>query len=155
MNPSEPDPKTNGGDLPPASAPDSVEPVPVKKKPRLSLGEWFKPRLRLREWFVLFLVLGLLAAIAIPNFVNARTTACKGACIANLKQIDGAVMQWALEYKKTTNDVPEMRGVVEYLKGSVLPVCPAGGSYHLGKTVGAPPTCSGNRDGNDGHRLQP
>jgi len=45
-------------------------------------------------------IIGLLAAIAIPNFVRARTTAQQNACIANLKQIKGAIEQWALENKK-------------------------------------------------------
>jgi type II secretory pathway pseudopilin PulG len=39
-------------------------------------------------------IIGLLAAIAIPNFVKARTTAQKNACINNLRQIDGAIQQW-------------------------------------------------------------
>ena len=46
-------------------------------------------------------IIGLLAAIAIPNFVKARTSAQKNACIANMRQIEGAKEQWALENKKT------------------------------------------------------
>ena len=45
-------------------------------------------------------IIGLLATIAIPNFIKARATAQKNSCIANLKQIDGAAQQWALENKK-------------------------------------------------------
>jgi competence protein ComGC len=145
MNPSEPDPKTSGGDLPPTPAPDSAEPILAKKKPRLSLA----------RCVIVVVLIGLIAAIAIPNFVKARTTKCRSACLANLKQIDGAQQQWALENKKGGKDVPDMQGVVVYLKGSVLPLCPAGGSYHVGKTVSDPPTCSGNRDGDDGHKLLP
>ena len=54
------------------------------------------------EIMIVVAIIGLLAAIAIPNFVKARTTAQKNACVANLKQIDGAVQQWALEQKKTS-----------------------------------------------------
>lgn len=66
----------------------------------------------------------------------------KNACIANLKQIDGAIQQWALENRKVAASPVEMRGVVEYLKGSVLPLCPAGGVYRPGFTVSASPLCS-------------
>ena len=91
-------------------------------------------------------ILVLLAAIAIPNFVKARATECKSSCIANLKQIDGAIQQWALENQKKATDAPELAGVMRYLKGSVLPVCPGGGTYHLGKTVADSPVCRGNKD---------
>lgn len=66
----------------------------------------------------------------------------KHACIANLKQIDGATQQWALENRKLAASPVDMRGVVEYLKGSVLPFCPAGGVYRPGVTVSASPLCS-------------
>ena len=56
------------------------------------------------EIMIVVAIIGLLAAIAIPNFVKARATAQKNSCIANLKQIDGAVQQWALENKKAATD---------------------------------------------------
>lgn len=91
---------------------------------------------------VLFGVATVLAAIAIPNFVKAKTIGNSPNCVANLKQIDGAIQQWALENKKEATDLPEMAGVVTYLKGGVLPVCPKGGSYRLGATVKDRPTCT-------------
>ena len=54
------------------------------------------------EIMIVVAIIGLLAAIAIPNFVKARTTAQRNACINNLRQIDGAKEQWALENNKTT-----------------------------------------------------
>ncbi len=66
----------------------------------------------------------------------------KHACIDNLKQIDGAVQQWALEERKLSASPVEWAGVLPYLKGSVLPVCPSGGVYSKGKTVSYSPTCS-------------
>jgi len=42
-------------------------------------------------------IIGLLATIAIPNFVRARLKAQQNACINNLRQIDGAKQTWALE----------------------------------------------------------
>ena len=80
-------------------------------------------------------IIGLLAAIAIPNFVKARTTAQTNACIANLKQIEGAIEQWALEQKKapsatvTATDISG--GSSNFIKAAINTElnCPAGGSY--------------------------
>jgi len=93
------------------------------------------------EIMIVVAIIGLLAAIAIPNFVKARTTAQKNACVANLKQIDGAVQQWALEQKKTSTDNVTTTDVLDYLKGSVLPACPANGTYAT-STVSSTPTCT-------------
>src|SRR5262249_28682703 len=43
------------------------------------------------EIMIVVAIIGLLASIAIPNFVKARTTAQMNACISNLRQIDGAI----------------------------------------------------------------
>ena len=88
-------------------------------------------------------IIGLLASIAVPNFVKARTTAQMNACISNLRQIDGAVQQWALDTKQPDTAQPQPSDILPYLKNAV--VCPAGGktfaeSYHLG-TVADRPTC--------------
>jgi len=99
------------------------------------------------EIMIVVAIIGLLAAIAIPNFVKARATAQKNACIANLKQIDGAVQTWALENKKQATDTYSVTDttLLAYLKGSVLPgggTCPGGGAYGAGATISASPTCS-------------
>src|SRR5579871_5747095 len=66
------------------------------------------------------------------------------ACIANLKQIDGAVQEWALENKKVSTDSYSLTdpNILRYLKGSVLPICHQGGVYSAGKTVADVPKCS-------------
>ena len=96
------------------------------------------------EIMIVVAIIGLLAAIAIPNFVKARTTAQQKACISNLKQISGAVDQWALEYKKTNTDTYALTDatLLAFIKGSVLPTCPAGGAYTAGANVGTNPTCN-------------
>ena len=94
------------------------------------------------EIMIVVAIIGLLAAIAIPNFVKARTTAQTNACIANLKQIDGAKQQWAVENKKATSDTPvdtDLFGATLYIK--TKPACPAAGTYTLG-TVGTSPSCT-------------
>ncbi len=83
------------------------------------------------EIMIVVAIIGLLAAIAIPNFVRARTTAQTNSCINNLRQIDGAKQQWALETRQATNAVPVVTDIDPYLgrAGSASSiVCPAGGS---------------------------
>ena len=82
---------------------------------------------------------GMLAAIAIPNFVKARATAQRNACINNLRQLDAAKQQWALEKGKVADDVPTKEDLLPYLRR--WPVCPQGGTYTLGP-VGKSPRCS-------------
>jgi prepilin-type N-terminal cleavage/methylation domain-containing protein len=92
------------------------------------------------EIMIVVAIIGLLAAIAIPNFVKARQTAQRNACIQNLKQIDGAKEQWALENKKANGDPIDKDQVDKYIKGGP-PSCPASGVYTYGN-VGTDPTCS-------------
>jgi prepilin-type N-terminal cleavage/methylation domain-containing protein len=96
------------------------------------------------EIMIVVAIIGLLAAIAIPNFIKARKTAQMNTCINNLRQIDGAVQQWALETKKGAGAVVEFTDISGYLKNAV--VCPSGGtafsdSYDV-STVDAKPTCT-------------
>jgi prepilin-type N-terminal cleavage/methylation domain-containing protein len=98
------------------------------------------------EIMIVVAIIGLLAAIAIPNFVRARETSQRNACINNLRQIDGASQQWALEHKQQAgadidDDPGSATGIVVYLRGGVLPDCPAGGDYTI-TVVDANPTCS-------------
>src|SRR5438093_3707151 len=78
------------------------------------------------EIMIVVAIIGLLAAIAIPNFIKARTTAQKNSCINNLRQIDGAEQQWALEFKQPGTATPGYTDISSYLKNSVI--CPAGGT---------------------------
>ena len=88
------------------------------------------------------IVIGMLAAIAIPNFVKARSTAQKYGCISNLLQIDGAKQEWAVENKKQTTDTPTAQELEKYLRRSLTTLkCPAGGVYTI-NAAGEKPTCS-------------
>ena len=91
-------------------------------------------------------IIGLLAAIAIPNFIRARITSQKNACINNLRQIDGAKEQWALEAKKSAGTASDDTAVNEYIKGKATPKCPASGTYTY-NAVDTPPVCSLSADG--------
>jgi prepilin-type N-terminal cleavage/methylation domain-containing protein len=93
------------------------------------------------EIMIVVAIIGLLAAIAIPNFVRARTTSQKNACINNLRQIDGAIQQWALENQKQGSDTVTTANITPYLKSNLMPTEPAGGSYTI-VDVQTTPACS-------------
>jgi len=106
------------------------------------------------EIMIVVAIIGLLAAIAIPNFVKARTTAQKNACINNLRQIDGAIQQWALENNKSGSAAVTSGQIQPFLgRGTAgeWPTCPAGGTYSV-TSVNTKPTCS---KVGDGHTLDP
>jgi len=109
------------------------------------------------EIMIVVAIIGLLAAIAIPNFVQARKTSQTNACINNLRQIDGAKQQWALENGQLPSATPTAanlqvylgRGTAGSISNVVCPLAPtvylgsgaAGtGGYNIG-TVGTPPAC--------------
>lgn len=85
-------------------------------------------------------VILILVAVALPNFVRARTTSCKNACVNNLRQIDGAKEQWALEKEVQPGAEVSETEVGAYIKGG-WPSCPGGGVYTAGP-IAQPPTCS-------------
>jgi len=97
------------------------------------------------EIMIVVAIIGLLAAIAVPNFVRARSTSQTKICINNLCQIDDAKQQWALETKQATNATPEFSDISDYLKSAVT--CPAGGSgatfasSYVIRNVAAQPKC--------------
>ena len=109
------------------------------------------------EIMIVVAIIGLLAAIAIPNFVKARATAQANACINNLRQIDAAANQFALERGKKTGDaISYPTDLTPYIKlnsASSIPVCPANGNYACA-TVGATPTCDLGSTVTPSHALQ-
>jgi hypothetical protein len=85
--------------------------------------------------------IGLMAAIAIPSFVKARSTAQHNACINNLRQIDAAKEQAALAERWGDDQEVDIAIVNQYIKGNKTPICPQGGTYTYGK-MNESPTCS-------------
>ena len=99
------------------------------------------------EIMIVVAIIGLLAAIAIPNFIKARATSQQNACINNLRQIDGAVSEWALETGQSTGaTVGNVATVSAYIKlnsNNLVPSCPASGTYTMAKVGDNPQvTCS-------------
>ena len=93
------------------------------------------------EIMIVVAIIGLLAAIAVPNFAQARTNARRGTCINNLRLIDAGKEQYALENNKDSTTTPASTDVTPYLKGNAMPTCPASGSYTIA-AIGTKPSCS-------------
>jgi prepilin-type N-terminal cleavage/methylation domain-containing protein len=100
----------------------------------------------LAEIMIVVLILALIVAITIPNMLRARNNAQQKACIGNLKEIDNAVQQWAIETKKAGTTAVTNAKVTPYLRTGRMPVCPASGTYKV-TTVSAKPTCSKSASG--------
>ncbi|MFY9233340.1 MAG: prepilin-type N-terminal cleavage/methylation domain-containing protein [Fimbriimonadaceae bacterium] len=92
------------------------------------------------EIMIVVLIIGILLAIAVPNFIKSRETSRKQTCIGNLKQVDSAKEQWAMENNKTTGDAVVWADLTpNYIKAQ--PSCPSGGAYTVA-VVGTNPSCS-------------
>ena len=98
------------------------------------------------EIMIVVAIIGLLAAIAIPNFVKARAVSQANGCINNLRQIDSAANQFALEKGKRSGDAINFpTDLTPYIKlnaAGSIPPCPVGGDYYQDNIVGSIPTCS-------------
>jgi prepilin-type N-terminal cleavage/methylation domain-containing protein len=95
------------------------------------------------EIMIVVAIIGMLAAIAIPNYAQSRIAAHKNVCISNLQQIEGAIQRWSLELKQDEGQPVTYSDIRSYLRHSI--VCPSGGtsfedSYTIA-TVDTAPTC--------------
>jgi prepilin-type N-terminal cleavage/methylation domain-containing protein len=111
----------------------------------------------LLEIMIVVSIIGLLAVIAVPNFVRARSVSKQGTCISNLRQIRYAIAQWALETKAAGGSPVQFSDIQPYLRSST--VCPAGGtsfgdSYDI-TDVQSPPTCKKVPAGPNAHCEPP
>jgi prepilin-type N-terminal cleavage/methylation domain-containing protein len=88
------------------------------------------------EIMIVVAIIGLLAAIAIPNFVKARENAQLNSIFNNLRIIEGAKDQWALENKKGTGDSTDLALISDYLKGAT--VKPVVSEVYTTNPVGSP-----------------
>jgi len=105
------------------------------------------------EIMIVVMIIGLLAAIALPSFQRARRTANKNACIENLRQINGAVQQYLIELRTTTVPSNTDANFLDFFQTQSYPTCPAGGVYSQPANDRTVPTC--NLGPTDGHTLTP
>src|SRR6185369_8000741 len=94
---------------------------------------------------VVIAAIGAITVIAIPNRIGGSHSSPANACINNLRQIDGAKNEWALEHNQTNLDTVvtevDIKPYIKLNSKSQIPGCPLRGKYTIGK-LGDPPMCS-------------
>ena len=101
------------------------------------------------EIMIVVAIIGLLAAIAIPNFIKARNQARKNICISNMRTLYHACEEYMIDTNTdsgtvATNALP-LVGATGYVKDT--PVCPSDGAEYGTLTLGTAPTCPGSQTG--------
>jgi prepilin-type N-terminal cleavage/methylation domain-containing protein len=108
-----------------------------------------KSAFTITELMIVVAIIGLLAVIAVPYYVRAREASQLNACVNNLRQIAGAMDQWAIDNRKSTGDAPGATDLDPYLKRTLAQISasePTGAGYTV-TTVGADPACNGYNAG--------
>ena len=108
------------------------------------------------EVMIVVLIIGVLLAVAVPQFYRARDRSRATACQRTMVEIMGAKERWAMDNNRGATDTPDMTDLVMpgvYLKST--PDCPSGGDYVIG-SMSDIPTCSigGTRGAPNAHMLQ-
>jgi len=109
------------------------------------------------EIMIVVLIIGVLLSIAVPNFIRAREGSRAKSCQSNLKQIQSAKEQWAMDNKvgiSATPTMSDLAGSGKYIRST--PVCPSNGTY-TPNSMSTDPTCSvgtnGDSDTYNDHTL--
>jgi prepilin-type N-terminal cleavage/methylation domain-containing protein len=122
----------------------------------------YKSGFTILEIMIVVSIIGLLAALLIPNVMRARARSQSAACINNLRQIDAAKQQWAMENRQLSTAEPQQSDLDPYLNrsGSANGVlCPAGGpdatftSCYSINPVSTLPTCNIVPSGLNAHAM--
>lgn len=92
------------------------------------------------EIMIVVAIIGLLSAMAIPSFVRARDGSRERVCVNNLRQIDGAKDQWALETGRSSGAACAMTDLTPYLREA--PQCPVGPTDYTVNVIGTTPVCA-------------
>ena len=105
------------------------------------------------EIMIVVAIIGIVIAIAVPGFIRARRVSQARACQANLQRIDGAIEQYAMD-ARLSSEAPLTRANLMEPAGEVgdpylrdFPSCPAGGSYGTDFEVGTSPACTAEEPG--------
>ena len=103
------------------------------------------------EIMIVVMIIGLLAAIALPSFEEARSKSQQNACINNLRQIEGSKSQVALRDGLGSGDAVASATVNGLLDGDMS--CPGNGEYYY-NNIGTAATCTVTGADVDNHQLQ-
>jgi prepilin-type N-terminal cleavage/methylation domain-containing protein len=93
------------------------------------------------EILIVVLIIGILLAIAVPNFMKARATSRTKACVSNMRQIDSAKQQWAMDNNQVGSATPAAADVLPYLNAAVMPTCPEGSTAYVLGSVDTKQVC--------------
>ena len=93
---------------------------------------------RLIELAAVLAIVALLAAMLLPALSKSKSKAQRITVLSNLRQLDLAKQQWAVENHKSPGDTPTFDDVKPYFAGNKLPAV-ADETYVLGE-VGEPPS---------------
>jgi type II secretory pathway pseudopilin PulG len=108
------------------------------------------------ELMVVVMIIGMLLAVAAPNFVHARENSRAKSCQYNLLQIQSAKERWAMDRNRASTSTPTMAELAVpgvYMRN--MPFCPSGGAYTVGRLDEIPVCTVGGAVGdNDAHVLQ-
>jgi len=96
------------------------------------------------EIMIVVLIISVLLAIAIPNFMRARETSRAKSCCSNLRQIETAKEQNAMDNKLSDGDDPLGNLWPDYIRDE--PTCPSGGAYTI-DVIGVNAACAGGSTG--------
>ena len=93
------------------------------------------------EIMIVVAIIALLAAIAVPSFINARSKSMQASCFNNMRLLDGAMQQFALDNSNTVaTTMAQLVGTNGYIKDT--PVCKGGGTYTLPTDLASKTACS-------------
>jgi prepilin-type N-terminal cleavage/methylation domain-containing protein len=83
------------------------------------------------EIMIVILIIGLLLAIAVPQFIKSRESSQQKACWSNQQKLEAAKHMWMMDYGIDSSSTPVMADLVpEYIKAT--PECPTHDVYDLG-----------------------
>ena len=120
--------------------------APLKKQfPRFRLWSsafYFNSGFTLVEIMIVVGIIGLLAAVAVPNFIQTRNYSRSSICINNLRLIDAAKEQYALEWSLQAGTATTSTDCTPYLKQNTFPVCPGTPTAYATNAIGFYPTCA-------------
>lgn len=97
------------------------------------------------EIMIVVAIIGLLAAIAIPSFQRSREQTRTNTCFNNIRLIQSAKEQWALNENQPDTESPDATDLAPYIRGGV-PVCPVDDTVYGINQVNQSPTCEEHPD---------